>query len=62
MGELADQIIDGEACELCLMPFIDPKNPNISYEHGYPVVCWICWDGLTYQEKKHHQRAIVPTI
>lgn len=61
MGELADQIINGESCELCLMPFKDPKKPNTAYEHGYPVVCWDCWSGLTAKEKKQHQRAQVPT-
>jgi hypothetical protein len=56
MGDIADQIINGEACELCVMPF---KN---GYEHGYPVVCKDCWEGLTEEEKKMHQRALVNTI
>jgi hypothetical protein len=56
MGEIADQMIDGKVCELCLMPF--QKN----YEHGYPVVCHECWDGLTDEEKKSHQKALINTI
>ena len=62
MGEIADQMINGSACELCLMPFADPKNHKRSYEHGYPVVCDDCWKGLRPDEKKHHQKATAKTI
>ncbi len=53
MGEIADQMISGSICELCLIPFI---KQNREYEHGYPVVCNSCWNGLTADEKNHHQR------
>lgn len=62
MGEIADQMINGECCELCAIPFVDPKNLNRFYEHGYPVVCASCWNGLTEEEKKHHQKATAKTI
>lgn len=62
MGEYSDQIINGECCELCMMPFVDPKKPNEVYEHGHPAVCFDCWDSLNSEERKAHQRAQVRTI
>lgn len=62
MGEIANQMINGEACELCLMPFEDPRKRGEVYEHGYPVVCHHCWHHLTDKEKKHHQGAAVDTF
>lgn len=62
MGEISDAIINGEICELCLAPFVNPKKLDQYYEHGYPVVCQECWDGLTAQEKKQHQKSEVKTI
>lgn len=62
MGELADQITNGESCELCITPFIDQDHPDNLYAHGYPVVCWDCWKTLSKSEKLVHQRAAMPTI
>lgn len=36
MGEIADQIIDGEICAFCTQYF--------KIEHGYPVACKECWE------------------
>jgi len=45
---LAEDIVDGEICASCMMPF---KKP-----HGYPVVCNECFeDGWT-----QYQKAIYP--
>ena len=60
MGEIADQMIDGKCCELCLMPFVDSKGE--SFEHGYPAVCIDCWKGMTQEERKGHQLAEENTI
>lgn len=60
MGEIADSMINGDVCELCLMPFVDSKgNP---YEHGYPTVCIECWNSMTPIERKSHQLAEMNTI
>jgi hypothetical protein len=60
MGEIADDMIEGRACELCGQYFVD-KNDNL-YEHGHPATCWECWTDLTKEEKKNRQRAKVQTI
>ena len=50
MGEIADDIVDGEICAGCQLPFTKP--------HGYPVVCPECKeDGFT-----GYQDAIFPLI
>lgn len=53
MGEIADQMVNGSCCDLCLTPFI--KN-NKEYEHGHPATCKDCWSTLTNEEKEHHQK------
>lgn len=50
MGEIADQIINGECCELC-MTYFDKA-------HGYPVACPSCWSELSPEDKKKHQKSI----
>lgn len=60
MGEIADQMINGETCNLCGCYFED-SSQNL-YIHGYPVVCWDCWDNLTSKERKHHQKALVRNL
>ena len=62
MGEIAEDLIDGTACEICGCYFINPDEPDRLYTHGYPVVCKDCWDGLTPSEKKVHQKAKVGTL
>jgi len=70
MGEIADLIIDGQQCDLCGCHFkgpnadkpkANPKDPDPYWGHGHPATCWDCWKELTWDEKKSHARAIVPT-
>jgi hypothetical protein len=62
MGEIADDMIDGTSCELCGCYFINPKNENTTYTHGYPVVCWDCWNELTSYDKQFHRKSEVSTL
>lgn len=50
MGEIADQIINGEICEFCNMHFKEP--------HSYPATCSRCWLSLDRKAKQIHQKAI----
>lgn len=59
MGELADDMINGACCELCGQYFVENGK---SYTHSIPVVCLDCWDELSDDEKKEHQRADAKTI
>lgn len=59
MGEIADDMVDGTSCSLCGCYFI--KKGKL-FTHGYPVVCWDCWDDLTEIEKEQYQKAEVKTI
>ena len=34
MGEIADAVVEGEICQMCLLPFAEP--------YGYPVTCTEC--------------------
>ena len=61
MGQMADDMVEGVCCELCGQYF-QGKNENELHAHGYPVVCWECWPGLTKKEKKQHQKALRPTV
>jgi hypothetical protein len=61
MGEIADDMIDGTSCSLCGCYFVDPKNNNKTYTHGYPVVCFDCYDDLRDDEKIQYQKAEVKT-
>jgi hypothetical protein len=45
---IASQIIEGEICAYCTMPF--------TQTHGYPAVCLGCWD----DEDDTYQKAIHP--
>lgn len=48
MGQIADDIIDGNCCALCGCYFVTDKDEL--YEHGYPVACWGCWEeGCGYE-------------
>lgn len=62
MGEIADDMIEGRACELCGCYFIDPENQDQLYEHGHPAVCSSCWSALSKEEKKFHQKAVAETL
>jgi hypothetical protein len=61
MGEIAEDMIDGTCCSLCGMYFMDEANQEklgidkqseaVLYTHGYPVVCWDCYEeGCGYQK------------
>ena len=43
MGEIASDMIEGRACSECGCYFADPNGQG-TYEHGYPVLCWDCWE------------------
>jgi len=60
MGEIADDMIDGTSCSACGQYFVD-GNDNL-YTHGYPVICWDCWNTLTKEEKKLNRKASKPTL
>ena len=47
---LAQEIVDGEICAGCMMPFTKP--------HGYSVVCKECWAEGGWSEG--YQEAIYP--
>lgn len=49
MGKIADEVMQGEQCELCGVMFEEP--------HGFPVVCKDCYRELTKDEKKQYIRA-----
>ena len=44
MGELADDIINGQSCSWCGVCFVK--------EHGYPVACKDCWEDHDDQHDK----------
>lgn len=62
MGEIADDMIEGRACQMCGCYFVDPADESEIYEHGFPVTCAACWSGLSEKEKKGHQKASAPTL
>lgn len=57
MGEIADDLTEGACCSDCGMYFDNPENPNVLYQHGYPVVCQECWQEYTAEERKEAKRA-----
>lgn len=62
MGEMAEDIIDGTCCELCLQYFKSDEEEGYAHTHGYPAVCWECWEELTKKQKKQHIKAEVNTF
>ncbi len=67
MAEIAEDMIDGRCCSLCGCYFADvePNKSDVPLNlttHGYPVVCWDCWDDLSKKERRQYQRALQPTI
>jgi hypothetical protein len=61
MGQIADDMIDGTTCQLCGC-FFQGESDNELYVHGYPVVCWDCWERLPKKQRKQYQRAERPNI
>lgn len=49
MGEIADQMVNGSACQWCGVLF--------EKEHGYPVICRNCFDNSTRKERRHIVKA-----
>lgn len=66
MGEVANDMINGRACQLCGSFFVENKQRDKHhielYEHGYPVVCWDCWECLTPKEKAQYTKALTGTL
>lgn len=50
MGEYADDMIYGFACQNCGVYFEE--------EHGYPVSCEGCYNSMTKEQRKDVQKAI----
>jgi len=61
---VAEDILDGTCCQLCGCYFENPDGDSnsILYSHEYPVTCWECWEELSKEDKKEHQRATTKTI
>lgn len=59
MGEIADDMIDGDCCDICGQYF---EKADAIYEHGHPATCWDCWKTLNNEEKKHHTKSDVKTF
>jgi len=62
MGQVADDMLDGSCCSICGQYFEHEKSTEdkpIIHEHGYPVVCFDCWDEDLEQD---HIKAVVHTF
>lgn len=59
MGEIAEMIADGIQCSHCGCIF--QKDDKV-FEHGYPCLCWDCWDDETPDERAGLPRAITDTF
>lgn len=59
MGKIANSMINGEMCSLCGCYF--EKDGKI-YEHGFPVICWDCWEDLEPETKMGSTKAEVNTL
>lgn len=62
MGDIADDMINGSSCSQCGMYFHDPQKPETLVEHGYPVVCYHCWNKMSKNERTNFQKAIYPVL
>ena len=71
MGEVAADMIDGTTCSNCGQFFRGDPVPKTKYNptgtstftHGYPVLCWKCWDGAsTKLDRRQYSRALMPTL
>lgn len=60
MGEIAEDILNGECCALCGQYFVKSKpiddqvweeQSDEIFAHGYPVACKECWEkGCGYEK------------
>ena len=57
---IAKDMVDGTVCSICGLCFVDPKDPNMAYTHGYPVACKRCF--RAGMRKDGIQKAIAKTI
>ena len=53
--------LDGSCCEICGCYFQHPDKDEL-FTHGYPAVCWDCWDEMSKKERKGHARAITKLL
>jgi len=60
MGQIAEDSVNGIQCSHCGCIF--KKNEGEAYEHGYPVLCWECYDKETTVERDGIPRALVETF
>lgn len=63
MGQHADDQIEGTACSYCGQFFVDDKPHDedeqpVLFTHGYPVVCWDCFD----PKDQRYPKSLKPTI
>ena len=59
MGEIADDMIEGCSCSMCGCYFIDKKDEDYLYKHGYPVACTECWSkGCGYPKQNREAVAL----
>lgn len=52
---MADDIINGNCCALCGQYFVKKTSPVFMYTHGFPVVCYDCYEedcGYELQDEK----------
>lgn len=61
MGQVAEDMVDGTCCQYCGCFFVDNEDGSL-YTHGFPVVCWDCWDDLKKSERKGLQKAETSTF
>lgn len=62
MGEIAEDLCDGTACQWCGQYFQDPKKKDHLYTHGHPVLCWSCWNSSKPKERNGLKKAKVKTV
>lgn len=60
MGQIADDMINGCACQLCGCYFTDDDEGI--YQHDIPVVCFDCWEELDSEERMYYTRAVKSTL
>jgi len=51
MGEIAEDMVNGWCCSLCMQYFEE--------EHGYPVLCKNCWRTSVPEERAGLQKATI---
>jgi hypothetical protein len=49
MGEIADDMIEGDCCSWCMQYFVTG--------HGYPVLCKSCWNEASKEDRAGLQQA-----